>query len=68
MGLFDDLFGDDKKKLEQKKDHSFTFDWLTDGDKDPIKAKKCRPAHKDMEAYSCDEEADEDGFFDENPL
>jgi len=68
MGLFDDLFGDDKKKQEQKKDHSFTFGWLTDGGKDPIKPKKHKPAHKDLEAYSCDEEADEDGFFDENPL
>ena len=63
MGLFDDLLGDDKKKQEQK-DHSFIFGWLTDGGKDPIKPKRHKPAHKDLEAYSCDE----DGFFDENPL
>ncbi|NLT46232.1 MAG: hypothetical protein GXX80_12080 [Thermotogaceae bacterium] len=69
MGLFDDLFGDDKNKQEQKKkDSSFTFGWLTDGGKDPIKPKKHKPAHKNLEAYSCDEEADEDGFFDENLL
>ena len=30
MGIFDDLFGDEKKKQEQKKDHSFTFGWLAD--------------------------------------
>ena len=30
--------------------------------------KKHKPAHKDLEAYSSDEEADEDGFFDENDL
>ncbi len=40
----------------------------TDCGKDPIKPKKHKPAHKDLEAYSCDKEADEDGFFDENPL
>ena len=68
MVIFDDLFGNDKKKQEQKKDHSFTFGWLTDGGKDSIKPKKNKPTHKDLEAYSCDEEADEDGFFDENPL
>ena len=69
MSIFDDLLGDEQKKQEQrKKDSSFTFGWLTDGYKDPIKPKKHKPTHKDLEAYSSDEEADEDGFFDENPL
>ena len=67
MGIFDDLFGDEKKQ-NQKKDNSFTFGWLTDGGKDPIKPKNHKPAHKDLEAYSSDGEADEDGFFDETPL
>jgi hypothetical protein len=67
MGIFDDLFGDEKKQ-NQKKDNSFTFGWLTDGGKDPIRPKNHKPAHKDLEAYSSDGEADEDGFFDETPL
>ena len=67
MGIFDDLFGDEKKQ-NQKKDNSFTFGWLTDGGQDPIKPKNHKPAHKDLEAYSSDGEADEDGFFDETPL
>ena len=67
MGIFDDLFGDEKKQ-NQKKDNNFTFGWLTDGGKDPIRPKNHKPAHKDLEAYSSDEEADEDGFFDETPL
>lgn len=64
MGLFDFL-DDDKNKKQKKKDPSFTFNWLNEP-KDPIKSKKHKPAHKDLESYSCDEEAAEDGWFDEN--
>ena len=70
MGFFDDLFGEEKKKQEKKKDDpSFDFSWLSDAPKDPITPRrKQKTAHNDLEAYSDDEEADEDGFFDENPL
>ena len=68
MGIFDDLFSDEKKKQEQKEDPGFNFSWLNDGYKDPLKPKKSKTTHKDLEAYSSDEEAEEDGFFDENPL
>ena len=69
MGFFDDLFGDEKKKQDKKKDDpSFDFSWLSDGYKDPLTPRKHKTTHDGLEAYSCDEEADEDGFFDENPL
>ncbi len=68
MGIFDDLLGDDKKKEKKKKDPSFTFDWLSDPPKTSRKPRKQKPAYKDLEAYSSDGEADEDGFFDETPL
>ena len=67
MGFFDELFGNDRKQ-EQKKDSSFTFDWMKSEYKDPIRPKNHKPKYKNLESYSSDEEAEEDGFFDENPL
>lgn len=70
MGFFDDLFGEEKKKKEEgEKDPSLDFSWLSDAPKDPLTPrKKHKTTYNDLEAYSSDKEADEDGFFDENPL
>ena len=67
MGIFDDVLGNDKQQ-EQKKDNSLIFSLFTDVSSNPIKPKNHKPSYKNLEAYSSDEEADEDGFFDENPL
>ncbi len=68
--LFDALDSDkDKGKKAKQQDSSFTFKWFNVEPARPFqKSKKHKPAHKDLEAYSSDEEADEDGFFDENDL
>ncbi len=71
-GFFESLFDSsdsDKGKKDKSRDPSFKFGWFNVEPARPFqKSKKHKPAHKDLEAYSSDEEADEDGFFDENDL
>ena len=70
MGLFDDLPDDDKRKAadDGKKDRTSFFSLFDDVDtSNPIKPAR-RRTHKDLEAYSDDKEAAEDGFFDEDIL
>ena len=65
MGFFD---WEDKEKKPKKEMGFFEMIEKMEGYKDSIKKSKRVSMYKDLEAYSCDEEADEDGFFDEEPL
>ena len=71
-GFFESLFDpsdSDKENKDKSKDPSFKFSWFNVEPARPSqKSKKRKPAHKHLESYSSDEEADEDGFFDENEL
>ena len=68
MGMFDDLFDDDEDMPELFGKQNLSFFRLLMETKKEHHSQGYKPSYKDLEAYSCDEEADEDGFFDDVPL